>query len=351
MGNIKLEAQIKEFATAEGADLIGIAPVETYSDYCAEVQSRIKETGAARADFMISAEDVTFFECLSSARNTLPTAAAIIVLGVYAYDETAVYRNTRRELRGKTARTYSYYPVVRQVAEKLTAFIQDLGYSAVQGQDVPLKYVADRIGLGCYGKNGVLLTKKYGSYLGLRDVITDAPLEPDEFHTVSPCQDCDLCLRACPTGALYAPYKVKPRLCINPISRREDHIAPELRSKMQNWIAGCDICQEVCPANRELIPRQKDPRSGFYPKYHASHRHLGGLERCPQLLDLLSDDRPHIIRRNAAIALANSGRGRREAVEALKGQMGSMGEELEHYFRWAIKRLSNKAEQQAFPET
>jgi epoxyqueuosine reductase len=340
MENTKLKAQIKEFAISEGADLIGIAPLETYHEYYAEVEGRIKETGATLTDFMIPADDAAFFKRLLYAGNTLPTATAIIMLGVYAYDETAIYRNTQQELRGKTARIYSYYPVIRQVAIKLTSFIQRLGYNAMHGQDVPLKHVTDRIGPGCYGKNGVLMTKEYGSYIALRDVLTDAPLEPDEFPKTSFCRDCDLCLRACPTGALYAPYKVNPRLCINPINRRDDHIAPEIRLKMQNWISGCDICQEVCPVNRHLIPRKKDERSGFEPEYHASHRNLGGLEKTPKLLDILSSDYSDIIRRNAAIALGNIAKGRKEAVEVLKYQMKNVGEELRDYFCWAVERLS-----------
>ena len=340
MENTKLKVQIEEFAMSEGADLVGIAPVEAYHDYHAEVESRIKETGARLTDFMIPADDVGFFQRLSYARNTLPKATAIIMLGVYAYDETAVYRDTYHELRGKTARIYSYYPVVRHVAIKLTSFIQHLGYNAIHGQDVPLKYVADRIGLGCYGKNGILMTKEYGSYIALRDILTDAPLEPDEFQKMSFCQDCDLCLKACPTGALYAPYKVNPHLCINPINRRENYIAPEIRQKMQNWISGCDICQEVCPMNRHLIPRKKDVRSGFDPEHHASHKNLGGLEKTPRLLDILSSDYPYIIRRNAVVALANIARGRSEAIESLKAQIEIIDEELKDYFCWAIQRLS-----------
>ena len=306
MGNVELKRRIKEFAMAKGADLVGVAPVEYYSDYRVEMDQRMEETRASHADFMMPDSDRNFPERLSNAANALPTAKAIIVLVVNVYDEGAVYEKTEGELRGKTARTYSYYPVVRQAAEKLTAFIQDLGYSATHGQDVPLKYVADRMGLGCYGKNGVLLTEKYGSFIGLRNVLTDAPLEPDELPRLSLCTGCNRCLRACPTGALYAPYKVNPRLCLNPITRSEKYIALEMRSKMQNWISGCDICQEACPVNQDLKPREYDPRSGFYPEHHSSHRNLGGLEKTPELLDLLRPNHPDIIRRNAAIAMGNT---------------------------------------------
>jgi len=339
MFNTILKEQIKKFAISEGAGMVGIAPVQIYHDYYGEVEGRIKDTGATMTDFMIPANEQNFFDRISYAKNTLPTATSIIMLGVYAYDETAVYRNTYQELRGKTARIYSYYPVIRHIAEKLTAFLRNLGYNAMHGQNVPLKYVADRIGLGCYGKNGILMTKEYGSYIALRNVLTDAPLEPDEFTRTSFCQDCDLCLKACPTGALYAPYRVNPRLCLNPISRREDYISPEIRSKMQNWISGCDICQEVCPANRHLIPRESDVRSGFEPEHHASHRNLGGLEKTPRLLDILGAGYPFIIRRNASIALANIARGKEVAVESLKSQMESAGGELKDYFSWAMQKI------------
>jgi len=340
MGNAELKRRIKEFALSEGADLVGIAPVEDYSDYSTEIEERIKETRASQADFMIPSGDTTFFESISCALNTMPTAKAIIVIGVYSYDEAAAYRDVDGELRGKTARTYSYYPVARRVAEELVAFIHDLGYTAIHGQHVPLKYVADRIGLGCYGKHGILITEKYGSYTGLRNILIDAPLEPGEFQRMSLCQDCDRCLEACPTGALYAPYKVNARLCLNPITRRGKYIPPDMRPKMQNWISGCDVCQEVCPINQHLIPRKPDSRSGFYPKYHSSHKNLGGMEKRPRLLDLLSPDHPDIIRRNAAIALGNIGRGRTEASKALRDQMGNVNDELRDYFSWAIEVLS-----------
>jgi epoxyqueuosine reductase len=339
-----------------GAQLVGITPVEVYGEYLAEVEKRFQETGAQLEDFMISpatddkghviSKDVSPFTHLSDARATLPTAKTIIVLGVYVYDETAVYSNTQQELHGKTARTYRYYPVVRQIAECVAAFLEEHGHKAISGQHIPLKFVADRIGLGAYGKNGIFQTAQYGSYVALRNVLTDVELAPDTFEKMTtPCEECERCLKACPTGALYAPYKVNPKLCINPITRREAYIEPHIRSKMQNWISGCDICQEVCPANKDLYPREVDPRAGFDPGHHASHKNLGGLERTPALIPLLAAKRPEIIRRNAAIALANIGSRRKEVLVALAEQLESAPSGLKEYFTWALNELENKREQ------
>jgi epoxyqueuosine reductase len=339
---VPLKNEIKDFARSQGADLVGVAGAEDYCDYLAEVRERSRETAARLEDYMAPPGEALFFERLSQPRETLPDARAIIILGVGAYDKNAVYKNTRKQLRGKTARTYSCYPVVRQIAEQVSHFIEESGYKAVPGQDVPLKFVADRIGLGAYGKNGLLLTKQCGSYIGLRSVITDMPIAPDRFEKMMPpCDDCQACLQACPTGALYAPYKVNPRLCINPLTRKQEYIQPELRSKMQNWICGCDICQEVCPVNRKLAVRDVDPRSGFDSLHHDSHKYLDNIERTPLLTDILGEAYPDVIRRNASIALANIGKGRVEALVALKKTLAGVKGELRQYYLWAISTLQD----------
>ena len=168
------------------------------------------------------------------------------------------------------------------------------------------------------------------------------PVAPDRFEKMTPpCEDCEVCLQACPTRALYAPYKVNPRLCINPLTRKQKYIQPELRLKMQNWICGCDICQEVCPVNRKLVVRDVDPRSGFDSLHHASHKYLDNIERTPLLTDILGEAYPDVIRRNAAIALANIGKGRAEALEALKTSLASAKGELRQYYLWAISTLQD----------
>ena len=344
---MSLKDDVKKFAVSQGAQLVAMAGVETCADYLTEVEKRLQDTGAQLDDFMASPvvnmpgpREMSFFTQLSDARKTLPTVKTIIILGVYAYDENAMYKNTRHQLRGKTARIYSYYPVVRQIAEHVVSFLGEQGHKAIQGQHIPLKYVANRIGIGAYGKNGIFQTPEYGSYIALRNILTEAELEPDNFNKPSTnCEGCERCIKVCPTGALYAPYKVNPKLCINPITRSQTYIEPQIRSKMQNWIHGCDICQEVCPANNNLIPRQVDPRSGFDPSNHASHKNLDGMERTPALLELLTDKRPELIRRNAAIALANTSKAGTEASTALKEQLAGVSSGLKEYFTWAIEKI------------
>ena len=233
---------IINYAKSQGASIIGISRPRPYIEYLDRVRARLMETNATEADFLFSTDAATFFENLSDPCNTLEEARSIIILGVYAYDRKGDYGATRKMLQGKTARTYAYYPVVRQIAEQVTRYIIQNGHNAIHGQQIPLKYVAHDIGLASYGWNGLLLTSEYGSFIALRAIITEMELQSDTYESPSvDCESCGRCVKACPTGALYAPYKVNPALCINPLTRREDDIPRALQRKIGNWVCGCDI--------------------------------------------------------------------------------------------------------------
>ena len=340
-----LRDAVSACAQAHGADLVGFARIEAYGEFLREVRQRLHETGATGDDYMLPGADaLAFFAQLADPRDLLPEARALIVLGTYAYDTQAVYRGTRRQLRGKTARTYRYYPVVRHAADRVAALLEARGHRARYGQDVPLKHVASRIGLGAYGKNGLLLTRAYGSYVGLRSVLTTAEIEPDPPAAAeTPCASCDRCLKACPTGALYAPYKVDPQRCINPMTRRDRPIPTPDRRHMGNWLCGCDVCQEVCPANRGLALRPVHPRAGFDPAHHDSHAFLGGVDPTPRLAELIADrGRPALLRRNAIIALGNCGVRTEEAQQILAQADLRSDPSLAEYARWAEALLAGR---------
>ena len=166
--------KLKEFAYAHGAQLIAVTGVDPFEDYISEVRSRMNDTGVGFEDYMLPGE--SFFDTLSDPQRSMPGVKSIILIGVYSYDHSAVYRNTRSTLKGKTARIYSYYPVARQVAKNVVELIEKEGGRAVHGQHIPLKYLAHQTGLATYGKNGILQTPKYGSHLAFRNILTDMEL-------------------------------------------------------------------------------------------------------------------------------------------------------------------------------
>jgi len=319
--------------------LVGVTSVEPFLSYLEKVKIVKAETAAEDSDFLV--ED-GHFEELVDPRRRLADARSIIILAVYSYDEECVNVNVNEDLRGRIARTYAYYPVVRVVADKVANFLAEKGFKNVCGQDVPLKIAATHAGLGFQGKNTLLITKPYGSWVALRSIITNAKIEPDEPYKGSGCSECVACLKVCPTRAIYQPYRMNPKKCINPLTRIPNHIPPEIRVKMNARLLGCDICQEVCPKNKLLKPRKRSKHAGFQPEYHTSHRHLVGVkENFPRLIPLLRKGESPIIRRNAAIILGNLGDPR--ALPHLKEQLRKEENDLvKPYIRFAIQQIESQ---------
>ena len=109
---------------------------------------------------------------------------------------------------------------------------------------------AERSGLGWIGKNTLMISKKKGSYFFLAEIICDLELDYD-LPVMDHCGTCTACIDACPTDAIIKPYVLDSNKCISYLTiELKDSIPKQFENKMQDWIFGCDICQDVCPWNK-----------------------------------------------------------------------------------------------------
>jgi epoxyqueuosine reductase len=115
------------------------------------------------------------------------------------------------------------------------------------------KVWAEAAGLGWIGKNGNLITREYGSWVFLGEIITDLEILPDQPHAEH-CGTCTRCLGACPTQAIVSPFVVDAGRCIayHTIENRAAELPESIINNLQGWVAGCDICQDVCPWNQRF---------------------------------------------------------------------------------------------------
>lgn len=203
--------------------------------------------------------------------------------------------------------------------------------------------LARRAGLGFLGKNCSMINEKYGSFIFLGHILTnieiksDSPIDKD-------CGDCDLCIKACPTGALESPYNINPKKCISYLTQTKTIIPEDLRGKIGTRIYGCDTCQNVCPKNKgvrlssheEFIPYEtgvtidlekilfmsnKDFKKGFGT--------MAGSWRGK-----------NILKRNAIIILGNLADERN--ISILLKLKNNSNEFLDPYIDWAIRKIMKK---------
>jgi len=118
---------------------------------------------------------------------------------------------------------------------------------------------AKAAGLGWIGKNSLLISKEYGSYVFIGELIIDIDLDYDSPFTTDYCGSCSRCIDACPTGAIVAPGTVDARKCISYHTiENKNEVPADIRAKLQNQIFGCDICQDVCPWNKKVKTIQSE---------------------------------------------------------------------------------------------
>ncbi|TKC10284.1 tRNA epoxyqueuosine(34) reductase QueG [Pedobacter polaris] len=156
-----------------------------------------------------------------------------------------------------------YHSVIKEKLKELLAFINEnigevAGRCFVDSAPVMDKAWAQKSGLGWRGKNSNLISKDAGSFFFLAELIIDLELAYDSPFAADHCGSCTRCIDACPTDAIVAPYTVDGSKCISYLTiELKNEIPTEFKGKMENWMFGCDICQDVCPWNRFATPHKE----------------------------------------------------------------------------------------------
>ena len=162
----------------------------------------------------------------------------------------------------KYAYGQDYHSVIKEKLNELLHFIQTeigevSGRAFVDSAPVLDKAWAAKSGLGWMGKNSNLITQKVGSFYFIAELIIDLELEYDT-PTTDHCGSCTACIDACPTEAIVAPYVVDGSKCISYFTiELKDNLPQEMKGKFDDWIFGCDVCQDVCPWNKFSKPHNE----------------------------------------------------------------------------------------------
>jgi epoxyqueuosine reductase len=405
---MSLTSEIKEFAYRIGFDLVRITTAAPFPAEQAQIRARIAQGLFAGMDWFTA--ERAEVSCRPAA--LLPDARSVIALGLF-YLTDAPIAETAEHLRetpaapsrsaalavstplpsegrgagglgprGRISRYAwgdDYHEIIRAKLDRLVAFLHERAPGAGETPAPPGtvatrlfvdtgrmvdRAVAQRAGLGWYGKNTNILTHGWGSWVFLSEVVTNLELEPDESLKTN-CGTCEACLCACPTGAFIAPGVLDSRRCISYLTiEHRGSIPLELRPLIGNLIFGCDICQEVCPVNHRAEERLR--RDGRWPEGRGrlEFQPRAAVGTSPALIPLLQLDEEGFRRlfahspirrakrrgllRNVCVALGNIGDP--VAIPALRDALRDPEPLVRGHAAWALGRIGGPAARAALDQ-
>jgi epoxyqueuosine reductase len=241
---------------------------------------------------------------------------------------------------------YAWVDAYAELREKLDALGRRLGGAyrvLVDANQHVDREAAVRSGVGFYGKNTLVITRRHGSWVVLGTLVTDVEIEPTPPLALD-CGDCRLCVDACPTGALDEPGVLDANRCLSYWTQAPAPIPEEYREPLGAMVYGCDVCQEVCPWNRGVekrragaeLPAGAEPTVSLVDWLRADGAEL---RRRYRRLYVPRND-PRYLRRNALVALGNVGD--RADAELARPYAAADDPLLREHATWALDRLEER---------
>jgi epoxyqueuosine reductase len=329
-------AELNRLADDLGLDVVGAAPAEPYEETERHIGDRKARGLFADMRFTMAQPEVS---CHPEA--LLPGARTVVSAALCYYAPGPAPGPDE----GRLPR-YTWWDAYTAMREKLDALGRRLGGSyrvLVDANQHVDREGAVRSGVGFYGKNTLVITRKYGSWVVLGTLITEVEVERTPRLNLD-CGSCTLCIEACPTGALDEPGTVDSTKCLSYWTQSGDRIPDEYRRELGDQVYGCDICQDVCPWNRGIerrradapLPAGAEPVVSLVDWLEADADEL--VERYERLYVPKNDAR--YLRRNALIALGNVGRA--DQLEEAETFLADPDEMIRETAAWAVARLRRR---------
>ena len=243
--------QIKQKALNLGFHKVGIAAISDMQDNKQRLQNWLNQGYAADMAWMNNPKR-------QDIRQLMPEVQSVICVALNYYTPQQYPEGKEFAKISRYARGRDYHRVLHKKLKIFCDWLQqqEAGIQARYYADTgPIqdKVWAQQAGIGWIAKNSNVITREYGSWVFLGEILTNLTLIPDSPHPQH-CGTCTRCIEACPTGAIAQPFVVDANRCIayHTIENRAEILPENISKQLNGWVAGCDICQEVCPWNQRF---------------------------------------------------------------------------------------------------
>ena len=329
-------AELERLAQELGLDVVGAAPASAYGETERHIRERKARGLFADMRFTMARPEVS---CHPEA--LVPDARTVVSAAHCYYAPEPPLQSGEGRLPRYT--WYDAYAVLRERLEELGRRIGGEHRVLVDENQHVDREGAARSGVGFYGKNTLLITRRHGSWVVLGTLVTTAEIEATPPLDAD-CGTCTLCIDACPTDALDEPGVLDSTKCLSYWTQSATAIPDDYRPPLGAQVYGCDICQDVCPWNRGVEKRRADAEPPADSEPHVSladwlrEDDSGLTERYDRLYVPRNEAR--FLRRNALIALANTGRP--EDLALAKPFLTSDDELLREQAEWTVERIGER---------
>jgi epoxyqueuosine reductase len=327
-------AELERLAEELALDAIGAAPAEPYANTERDIAERKADGLFADLKFTMAQPEVSCHP-----ESLLPGARTVVSAALCYYAEAP----EPKPGEGRLPR-YTWTDAYAQLRERLDELGRRLGGEyrvLVDANQHVDREAAARSGVGFYGKNTLLITRKHGSWVVLGTLVTTAELEQTPPLGLD-CGSCRLCIDACPTNALEEAGVLDVNRCLSYWTQSRHSIPEPVRVALGDRVYGCDICQDVCPWNRGVEKRRAgvtaDPAEPHVSLVDWLDAEDADLRVRYERLFVPRND-PRYLRRNALVALGNGGVPDQETRRVIEDYASSEDELLREHAEWALARL------------